>query len=116
MPREWDYYTSSNGRDPVEKALQKANPSKYEAGRLDQAMKDRAAGLGRAGIDFKHLRDGVWELRVDGHNRTFRLFYGEPDGVPVLLALHFIVKKRQVDHIAVDRAVRRLREWNRRTR
>jgi hypothetical protein len=112
LTREWDYYEASGGRQPVEKELRKLKLTKWEAGRLDEAMKRLAEGRGRPGIDFKPLRDGVSECLVDGHNRTFRLFYADLSPRPVLLALHFISKKRQVARTAIDLAVDRLREWS----
>ncbi|GAA1022082.1 MULTISPECIES: hypothetical protein [Amycolatopsis] len=111
MPREWDTYTAAGGGCPVEKDLLKARLSKWEAGRLDEVQTMIAEGRGRPKIDFKYLRDGVSECLVDGHNRTFRLFYADLNGGPFLLALHFISKKKQNDRNAVNLAVKRLRDW-----
>lgn len=116
MAREWEYYTSSSGRDPVAKELRKLRLTEWEAGRLDDAMEALAEGRGRPGTDFKFLRDGVLEARVDGLNRTFRMFYAEVEDRPALLALHFISKKKQRDSHAIDVAVDRLKDWSRRDR
>jgi phage-related protein len=114
LAREWEFYTAAGGGDPVNKELGKIKLSPWEAGRLDEAMDRRADGLGRVGVDFKYLRDGVSECLVDGHNRTFRLFYADLEGRSVLLALHFVSKKKQNDRSALALAVRRLKDWRRR--
>lgn len=116
MAREWEYYSTSVGGRPVERELRKVRLTGWEAGRLDDTMKRIAEGAGRPGIDFKPLRDGVLECLVDGQRRTFRLFYAELADRPVLLALHFISKKKQVDRDAIDLAVTRLKDWAGRSR
>ncbi|RSN47115.1 hypothetical protein DMC64_07350 [Amycolatopsis sp. WAC 04197] len=114
LAREWDYYTAPGGGSPVAKELQKVKLSEWEVGRLDALLDLVADGMARPNIDFKYLRDGVSEVLIDGRDRTFRLFYADLGGGPLLLALHFISKKRQVDKRALDLAVKRLREWTKR--
>ncbi len=114
MAREWEYYEASSGRRPVDKELRKLDLTEWEAGRLEAAMTTLAEGGGRPGVDFKYLRDGVSEAMVDGYRRTFRLFYADLEDRAVLLALHFISKKKQLDRGAVDLAVDRLKDWTRR--
>lgn len=113
LERSWDFYTAPGGGDPVRKDIRKAGLTRWEAGRVQEMMDRVARGSARPRLDFKPLRDGVSEILVDGHNRTFRLMYAEVDGGLVLLALHFISKKKQNDRQAVELAVQRLRAWRR---
>lgn len=113
MERSWDFYTAPGGGDPVRKDIRKAGLTAWEAGRVQEMMDRVARGSARLRLDFKPLRDGVSEILVDGHNRTFRLMYAEVDDGLVLLALHFISKKKQNDRQAVELAVQRLRAWRR---
>lgn len=113
MGREWEYYTAPGGGSPVEKDLRRARLTKWEAGRVDFVMTRVADGEARIGKDCKPLRDGVSECLIDGHDRTFRLMFAEVDGGLVLLALHFISKKKQNDRDAVGLAISRLRTWQR---
>lgn len=114
LAREWEFYTAPGGGRPVERDLQKAGLSKWEAGRLAELMDRVRDGRARPGTDFKPLRDDVRECRLTGHNRIFRLMYAEVEGGLVLLALHFIVKKKRNDRDAVEVAVLRLADWRRR--
>lgn len=115
MERDWVYYTAPGGGRPVEKEIARAGLNEYEAGRLNELMDDVRDGEARAGVHFKHLRDGVREIRLSGNRRIFRLLYAEVDAGLVVLALHFIAKKKQSDQDAIKVAADRLTEWKRRT-
>lgn len=61
--------------------------------------------------DHKVLRDGVEELRIDGHRRIVRLYFARIGGGLVLLCLHVQIKKKDLDRDAVSLAVTRLAKY-----
>jgi len=110
-PRFWRYFTNARGERIVERFI------------ADQADPDAAAivvAMGRVqqrGIQAaRHLRDEIFEVRVAGDKKQFRiLFATEGDYNQVLLALESFSKKTQKtppDKIAL--AEERLAEWRRR--
>jgi len=66
--------------------------------------------------DVTKVRSSIWEIRVDGDRRIFRLYYAKAvGGSPVLLGLVFAVKKRQkADPKVLDLAEKRLAEYRNR--
>lgn len=111
--REWEFFRPEGEGRQVEREILKLGLSKWEAGRLADVM-DRALERRLLPREVKPLRDGVFEIILNGHNRSFRLMFAEVRGGMVLLALKFISKKKQVDRDAVEVAVKRLKDWQRR--
>jgi len=64
----------------------------------------------------RHLRGDIWEVRVDGAKRTYRvLFSSEGRFGQVLLALEGFTKKTQETPArTIDLAARRLADWKKR--
>lgn len=89
--------------------IRKAGLTPEEATRLSNLMGRFSTG-GTLPKDHKRLRDGVQELRLDGHHRIFRLYFGRIESGLVLLALHFNNKKGS-DRPAIDLAAERLKRW-----
>lgn len=110
-PRFWRYFTSARGERIVERFI------------AEQADPDAAAivvALGRIqqrGVQAaRHLRDEIFEVRVAGDKKQFRILFAvEGNYNQVLLALESFSKKTQKtppDKIAL--AEERLAEWRRR--
>jgi len=59
--------------------------------------------------DHRRLSGGVEELRLQGHRRTFRLYFARIDGGLALLPLHFKIKKVDNDKVAKALAADRLK-------
>lgn len=116
MGAEWLYYAGPGGRQTVDKEITDAKLPLAELARLQALMERYKQGHARRN-DWKYLRDGVYELRLRGDSRIFRLYFAHEGGDGsqlMLLALHFAGKKKQNDRAAVTLAVDRLREWRRR--
>lgn len=93
--RELELYTNANGSAIVEKEIKRAKLSERESGRLDELIGRAEQGKLRDG-DIEHISGEIYELRLRGERRIFRLFYatvGE-DGA-VILGLVFFGKKTQ---------------------
>lgn len=58
----------------------------------------------------KHLRDGVWELRVIIEHHQHRFLYGFVGRV-VLVTSAFLKKSNAVPEIEIERALLRLKDW-----
>lgn len=110
MGRDWEYYSGPGGGNVVIKEIKKCGLTRTEAARLEELL-DRYSEGRTLPNDCKYLRDGVSELRLSGDRRIFRLYFADLGDGPVLLALHFAAKKKQLDKPAVDLAVERLRAW-----
>jgi len=106
--RQWRFYETAAGNRPVKKFLddlEAADAAEIVAGMLD--VKER--GLEAA----RHLRGDIWEVRVIGTNRIFRVLFA-PEGrfKQVLLALEGFTKKSQKTPPAtIKLAERRLADW-----
>lgn len=106
--RQWRFYETKAGNRPVKVFLDDL-PS-ADAAEVVAAMKHVAdVGLEAA----RHLRGDIYEVRVDGENRAYRiLFSAEGKFHHVLLALEGFTKKTQkTPPKAIQLAERRLSEW-----
>ncbi|WP_033250829.1 type II toxin-antitoxin system RelE/ParE family toxin [Kitasatospora phosalacinea] len=106
------------GADVVRKEIEKCKLKQFENVRL-VAIMERAAEDNLLPKDAKSLGDGLKELRIEGDNRIFRLFYADADDDgPVLLALKFINKKSSQGIATsprdVETARKRHAEWRNR--
>jgi phage-related protein len=106
--RHWRFYQTEAGNKPVKEFLD-ALPA-GDAAEIVAAMKDVA----RIGLEAsRHLRGDIWEVRVAGENRIFRVLFAFAGHFGhVLLALEAFTKKTQKtppDTIAL--AERRLADW-----
>jgi phage-related protein len=89
--RQWRFYETEAGNKPVKKFLDDLEAT--DAAEIVASMNDvRERGLEAA----RHLRGDIWEVRVDGANKTFRVLFA-PEGrfKQVLLALEGFTKKTQ---------------------
>ena len=63
----------------------------------------------RAGVHFKHLTDGVWELIVTRHNNPYRLLYFRWGNRAVALEVFFKNQQKTPTEVAVKRKAEWLR-------
>jgi phage-related protein len=106
--RQWRFYETRAGNKPVKAFLDDLPAT--EAAEIAATMKHVAEmGLEAA----RHLRGDIWEVRVDGENRIYRvLFSAEGKFQHVLLALEGFTKKTQkTPPKTIQLAERRLSEW-----
>jgi phage-related protein len=108
--RQWRFYRSAAGREPVREFLNKL--SDVDAAAVATAMKEvRKAGRGY--VDVNHLRGDIWQIEVDGQSVIYRLLFAEEGRFSqVLLALEIVNKKWQSARSRhIQLAERRLSEW-----
>lgn len=106
--RQWRFYETKAGKKPVKVFLDDLPAA--DAAEIIAAMKHVA----REGLEAaRHLRGDIWEVRVDGENRTYRvLFSAEGKFRHVLLALEGFTKKTQkTPPKTIQLADRRLSDW-----
>jgi phage-related protein len=109
--RQWRFYETESGNQPVKDFLDGLPAS--DAAEIVAEMKD-VARLGL--VSSRHLRGDVWEVRVQGENRIFRVLFS-PEGRfgQILLALEAFTKKTQkTPPSAIALAEKRLADWRRR--
>jgi phage-related protein len=106
--RQWRFYETINGKKPVKTFLDDLPAA--EAAKIVATMKDVAERGLKAS---RHLREDIWEVRVDGENRIYRvLFSAEGRFQHVLLALEALTKKTQKTPPGTIRlAEQRLLDW-----
>jgi phage-related protein len=109
--RRWRFYETGSGNRPVRDFLDELPAS--DAAEIIAAMREVAVtGLTAS----RHLRGDIWEVRVTGENRAFRVLFA-PEGRfgQVLLALEAFAKKtRKTPVSALEVAEKRLSDWRRR--
>jgi phage-related protein len=106
--RQWRFYETEAGNKPVKKFLDQLPDS--DAAEIVAGMGD----VSRLGLsEARHLRGEIYEVRVDGENRTFRvLFAQEGRFKQVLLALEGFTKKTEkTPPKTIKLAERRLADW-----
>jgi phage-related protein len=109
--RQWRFYETEAGNKPVREFLDELPAS--DAAEIVAGMHD-VAKVGLPGA--RHLRGDIWEVRVTGENRAFRVLFA-PEGrfKQVLLALEGFAKKTQKTPArSIELAEHRLADWRRR--
>lgn len=110
--REFEYYVGPGGRATVEREINDADLSEEEAAIVETTL-DRVECGDHLPGDIKHLRGSIWEVRISGDRRIFRLLYAELGrGNPIFLGLVFIGKKsRKTPPAKIDLAEKRLASY-----
>ena len=113
--RQWRFYRSPTGREPVRDFLDHVTDE--DAAAIAAAMK-QVRDAGRGHVDVNHLHGEIWQVEIDGTRVIYRLLFAEEGRFSqVLLALEIVNKKWQSAksrHIAL--AERRLADWRARCR
>lgn len=109
----WEYFETAPGSETVIKEIRKADLQATEAVRLQDLLERVAAGDHLPG-DVKKLRGAIWEVRLSGEGRIFRLLYSTVGAGPLLLGLTFHGKKtRKTPPQTIMKAEKRLKAWRR---
>lgn len=110
---DWQFCTSASGRPYVKEEIQKAKLSAYELGQLS-ALMDRVARGEVLEKDTKYLKQyELYELRLFGANRSFRLLYAKRSDGRLLVAALFVAKKAQkLPRPDYEKAVGRVAGWD----
>src|SRR5229473_1761146 len=113
--RQWRFYRSSAGREPVREFLDQVTDE--DAAAIAVAMK-QVRDVGRGHVDVNHLRGEIWQVEIDGKRVIYRLLFAEEGRFSqVLLALEIVNKKWQsAKSRHIQLAERRLTEWRARGR
>jgi phage-related protein len=86
------YYEAPGGGRVIERAIVKARLGRVEVAAFETTLARIEAGTSLPN-DVKHVRGDIYEARVTGHKRIFRLLYAECAGEPpILLGLVFFAK------------------------
>lgn len=89
-----EYFRSATGKKPVKDFIDSLAPkdrSRVFRGLL--LLEEFWPRLGMPHVRSITGEPGLWELRVDGDRKTFRIFFGQSGGKIILL--HAVVKKSQ---------------------
>ena len=114
MTRTWVENAGPGIQEAVEKEIHKAKLSKQEATELERLVGRIARGTVFP-KDSEYLSQyGLWEAKLQGDRRTFRLLYAERGtGKLVLVGLLFTVKKSNRLPTSTFKAAKaRLRVWD----
>jgi phage-related protein len=113
--RQWRFYRSSAGREPVRDFLDQV--SDEDAAAIAAAMK-QVRDVGRGHVDVNQLRGEIWQVEIDGKRVIYRLLFAEQGKFSqVLLALEIVNKKWQsAKSRHIQLAERRLSDWRKRGR
>lgn len=106
--RQWRYYETEGGNKLAKRFIDELPDT--DAAEIFAGMRDVARlGLSEA----RHLRGEIYEVRVEGENRAYRvLFATEGRFNQVLLALEGFTKKTQrTPPRAINLAEKRLNDW-----
>ncbi len=107
----WLYYEGPGGRHCLKDEFGEAALSQHEASRISMVMRRVATGANLK-RDVKHLRGDIYEVRIDGDHRIFRLLFSREGSENVLLGLRFFGKKSaKTPQSEIDLANQRLRHW-----
>jgi len=106
-----EYYRSSGGREPVKEFIDALTPKDRSRVLLGLSLLEEFwPRLGMPHVRSLSGQPGLWELRVDGERKTFRIFFGHTQNKIGLL--HAVIKKSQrLAPKDLWLAAERLKEW-----
>lgn len=110
---EWELYVSASGSAVVEKQIQDSGLTSDEVAEL-QRMLDRVERGEVFKKDVKYLKsEKLWEARLDGNRRIFRLLFAKRRHNTVLVGLYFTPQKKNKLPQSVFKTARtRLEDWD----
>ena len=113
VPKSWEWLRSASGASPAEKEVEKANLTKQEKTHLANLMQ-RIANDEVLPKDVKFIKEhGLFEARLDGNHRIFRLLYVERgDGSRLVAALFTGKKARRLPSTSFETAKKRILDWD----
>jgi phage-related protein len=113
VKRRWRDYQTTAGQRPVKKFLMSLS-DEDRAAVADAMRQVRDKGERHGGA--RHLRQRVWEVRVDQGELTYRvLFASVGERGRILLSLDGFAKKtRKTPPATIDLAEKRLKDWEQR--
>lgn len=79
--------------------------------KLHQKMDKYSQGAASAGRDYKLLRDGIYEIRVQVGNNPYRVLFFLDQDLPVVLRC-FHKKDQKVSGSDIDLAMQRRASWS----
>lgn len=101
------HYLTFDGRDPVAEWLGKLKDAQAKAAIIRRLNRLESGNFG----DFKPLREGVHELRIDV-GPGYRVYYAQSEKVVMLLLCGGTKRTQDAD---IDRACAFWRDWQSRT-
>lgn len=106
-----EYYKSPSDREPVKDFIDSLSPKdKSRIFRGLSLLEEFWPCLGMPHAKNIAGHPGLWELRVDGEKKTFRIFFGQAKSKIGLV--HAVVKKSQrLSPKDIRLAAERLKEW-----
>jgi phage-related protein len=115
--RQWRFYRTAVGREPVREFLDDERLSDEDAARISAAMIE-VRRSGRADPDVNHLSGDIWQIEINGERVIYRLLFAEEGRFgQVLLALEIVNKKWQkARRRDIELAEARLADWRERGR
>lgn len=107
MKKDVVFYETKVGKVPLQRWLSKLRDHKAAA-RIQKRIRNMQ--LGKYG-DYKYLRDGVFELRIN-EGGGYRVYFAERNNKYVVLLLNGGIKRTQAQDI--EKAIEYLHEYEKR--
>ncbi len=89
-----NYWRNPSGKAPVEKYIDSIDNKKERAELLSVLKGIQEKGTDAIGVEFRHIEDKLWELKIKTHGNQHRIFYIVFRGNEMIL-LHAYLKKSQ---------------------
>lgn len=107
------FYCKPNGREPVREFLD-ALPSKLRSESLSDLTILAEMGPALRMPHSRHLRQGVFELRIQAEGDNARIFYFFYQRGKIVVTNDFMKKTRKTPLRELERAFRYKRDWEKR--
>lgn len=113
MAGAWEWYETQNGSPRPEKELEQAKLSKTEKTQLANLLERIETGRVLK-KDVKYISNyDLYEARLDGDHRIFRLLYAQrSDGTKLIAALFTSKKSRKLPTTTFKTAQSRIADWD----
>lgn len=109
------FYQKDNGRIPVREFLDSLSRDRQAKGVRDiNILKERGPGLRPP--SSKHIKEGIFELRIQASGDSLRVFYFFFHGSQIILTNGFIKKTQKTPLRELRRALRYKKDWERKAR
>ena len=108
-----DYYETENGEKPAREFIQSL-PVKLEAKAYWEIGLLEQFGTQLTLPYSKHMKDGIYELRIQQSNNLARVFYFFVVGYKVILTNGFIKKTKKTPPSELDKALMNKADYERR--
>lgn len=105
-----NYFKTKSGKVPVEQYIDDIENKEERANVLSVLKGIQEHGTDTVGVEFRHIEEKLWELKIKTHGNQHRIFYVVIKGSNMMLLHAYLKKTPKAPTNELETAKQRLRQ------